>query len=162
MIVLLDKINSFKYFKESFSRIKNKRYNFKVNNDKDVGDFFESLLGKDVDNESNPDLSEIDTELKTSNGKNKTTSFTKSPCGGMSIRELVYRCGYYNGENILRLMSSITTRPNNLGLYLKVKKDRLFLMKNNKGLSYWNMDVLTKSIVGKMPNLAYINYEKKK
>ncbi len=158
----MSKIKSFKDFKESFSYIKNKPYNFKINNDKDVGDFFEGLLGKSVDNESNPDLSEIDTELKTSSGKKKTTSFTKSPCGGLSIRELVYRCGYNNGEKILRLMSSVNTRPNNLGLYLKVKKDRLFLMKNNNELSYWDMDVLIKKLIGKMPNLAYVKYEKEK
>jgi len=158
----VSEIKSLKDFKESFSYIKNKPYNFKIKHDGHVGDFFEGLLGKSVDNESSPDLSEIDTELKTSSGKKKTTSFTSSPCGGLSIRELVYRCGYNSGEKILKLNSSVNTRPNNLGLYLKVKKDRLFLMKNNNELSYWDIDVLIKKLVGKMPNLAYVKYEKEK
>ena len=35
-------------------------------------------------------------------------------------------------------------------------------MKNNKELSYWEIGVLIESLAGKMPNLAYITYEKGK
>ena len=155
------KIKAFEDFKEVFEEIKDKTYAAKLTNDKDVGDFFERLLGKDVDSDQLPDLSEINTELKTGTGKGRTTSFTKTFSGGLTTRKLLYKHGYYSG-GIKRLNSTVTTRPNNLGFYLKVKKDRLFLMKNNKELSYWEIGVLIESLAGKMPNLAYIIYEKGK
>ena len=162
------KIESFGDLLKAFKSISKQPHLFKAKNDKDVGDFFEKLLGKTVDNKEFPDLEEIETEIKTSGGKKKTTGFTKSPEGGMAIRELVDKFGYAsdlgeinkNGDTMKRLMISLNYKPNNRGFYLKVDDNKLYIMKDGEKLSWWNISTLVESIVGKMPNLAFINYTK--
>jgi hypothetical protein len=150
-----------------FNELAYRSHKFKIKNDKDAGDYFEKLLGKEVDNESLPDLEQIETEIKTSGGKKKTTAFTKSFEGGLTIRNLVDEFGYVNDDNLnknkqpaKRLMSSVTSSPNNRGFYLKVNGDKLYLMNGKDELSYWQLETLVKSIAGKMPNLAYVKYTK--
>jgi hypothetical protein len=150
-----------------FNELAFKPHKFKVKNDKDAGDYFEKLLGKKVDNVSMPDLEQIETEIKTSGGKKKTTAFTKSFEGGLTVRNLVEEFGYTNddmlnkkGQPVKRLMTSVTKSPNNRGFYLKVDGNKLYLMNGGNKLSYWYLDTLVKSIAGKMPNLAYVKYSK--
>jgi hypothetical protein len=161
-------IKSFDDLFLKFNAISNRSHNFECKNDKDAGDYFEQLLGKSVDNLSLPDLELIDTEIKTSNGKNRTTAFTKSFDGGLTIRELVEKYGYVNGDSSLnkegypvkRLMITITKNPNNRDFYLEFHGDKLYVMNKDEKLSYWYLSTLIKSIVGKMPNLAYVKYSK--
>lgn len=153
-----------------FNKIAGMKHDFQVENDKDVGDFFESLLNKGVDNLQLPDLSEIETEIKTSSGKKKTTAFTKSPDDGYSVRQLVDRFGYEDKDGKLnknnqiakRLMVSVTGKPNNRGFYLDIQNDRLYLINKEEKLCSWRLDILMESFAGKMPNLAYVNYTKDK
>lgn len=150
-----------------FDELAYKPHNFKVKNDKDAGDYFEKLLGKEVDNASLPDLEQIETEIKTSSGKKKTTAFTKCFDGGLTVRNLVEEFGYTNddrlnkkGKPVKRLMTSVTNSPNNRDFYLKADGDKLYLMNCEDKLSYWYLDTLVKNIAGKMPNLAYVKYTK--
>jgi hypothetical protein len=163
-------IKSFDDLFSKFNVISNIPHNFECKNDKDAGDYFEQLLGKSVDNLNLPDLELIDTEIKTSSGKKKTTAFTKSFDGGLTIRELVEKYGYVNDDNKLnnkgypvkRLMISVTKYSNNRGFYLEIHDDKLYVMNKDEKLSYWYLSTLIKSIAGKMPNLAYVKYSKTK
>lgn len=162
-------IKSFDDLFSKFNVISNRPHNFECKNDKDAGDYFEQLLGKSVDNLNLPDLELIDTEIKTSSGKKKTTSFTKSFDGGLTIRNLVDDFGYTNddrlnkkGQPVKRLMISITKNPNNRDFYLEFHDDKLYVMNKDEKLSYWYLSTLIKSIAGKMPNLAYVKYSKTK
>ena len=138
-------------FLQEIETIFNQRHFIDSNNDKDVGDYFESCLGKKIDNKKQPDISYLDVEIKTSSKKHLATTFTRSPD----------KYGYTDDNGVLRLMTTVTVNTNNLGFRLVVDNRKIHLMHDDIKVQCWNRSDIYKDFCGKMPHLAFVTYRKK-
>ena len=123
-----------------------------------VGDLLEQQLGKDVDNKSLPDLSEIDTELKTHWKASLTTMFTKEPKSGKS-KYIYENYSYMSEDGKRKLNMSVTVNKNGQGFYLTADEDKIKIKNDGKVLCSLVTEEIVEIANEKMPNLFFVKYD---
>tara|TARA_R100000664_G_C2713593_1_gene109512 strand:+ start:187 stop:885 length:699 start_codon:yes stop_codon:yes gene_type:complete len=154
--------NSRKDFVDQFnSNIKGRWFPLSSHGPHAVGDEFEILMGKTIDNSTACDIPEINMEIKTKFKKGKVTIMCSSP--DVPIKELGSLYGGSEGQ----LVSTVKCgRINNLGLSLGFKDDTLVMIHgqgpNATVVCKWDRSDLSSKLKRKMPNLAMIHSKKEK
>lgn len=141
---------------EKFKEIKGKPLKTTMKGDHAIGDFFEVIIGKQIDNKSKYDLEDgYEIKTKNINSKTMTTLFTKEPMFGLKAKAILDKYGYMsNGKK--RFNSTITRVPNNKNFYLEVTDSSLNVKENSDIVCGWALKNLRQKFVEKMPNIIYV------
>jgi len=160
------------YFKKKIKSLKGEVLVPKDNRDNDDGCFgraLEELLGVEENNFKSADLKTEDGvsyELKTTNGKGKTTLFSKEPAWNSNenfkkMSDFFNRYSYIPDPNFPEVRKLNTTiksdRWNNRGFKVIVKDNNLIVTHKNDGnCMQWDIKKLLSSANNKLKNLVVI------
>ena len=121
--------------------------------DTGVGHTLEHLLGVKENNLSVPDLGNIEVKGRRIGTNSLATMFTRN-AWKIHPKELIDRYGYKNGKGRLALKSTVKSKPNNRGFYVKVEQDAVRAYHEDGPIAAeWQSEVLIARLKKKMPNV---------
>ncbi len=149
-----------------FKKIKEKGYipSLRAGNT-GVGHTLEQILGLKENNIAGPDLENIELKAQRKNVSNKVTMFTFNRGAWQKKQNyIVEKYGYIDDNNRPALYCTVSNKPNQQGLFLKIdKKENLMMLSHSDNvlLAQWKLDSLIDQFEQKMPNLIVVLAESK-
>lgn len=120
----------------------------------------EILLGLRENNLQTPDLGEIEVKSQRRDSSNRVTMFTFNK-GVWKIKQkgLIQKYGYIDANGRPSLYCTVTSKPNNQGLYLKVVEDESVSLYHVDGtpIAKWRSEDLVYTFRSKMPALVIVS-----
>ena len=126
--------------------------------DTGIGYTLESLLGISENNLKLPDFGSVEIKSQRNDASNRVTMFTfNRGVWKLKQRQLIETYGYVDTKGRPSLYCTVSTRPNNQGLFLKVERSVIKLYQPNKTLiADWHGEHLISAFKKKMPALVMI------
>ena len=123
-----------------------------------IGYTLESLLGINENNLKLPDLGSIELKSQRNGVSNRVTMFTfNRGAWKLKQRQLIETYGYTDTEGRPSLYCTVSIRPNNQGLFLKVKQSGIRLYQLDRTLiAAWHGGHLISAFKRKMPALVMV------
>lgn len=125
-----------------------------------IGYTLEILLGLRENNLQTPDLGEIEVKSQRRDSSNRVTMFTFNK-GVWKIKQkgLIQKYGYIDANGRPSLYCTVTSKPNNQGLYLKVVEDESVSLYHVDGtpIAKWRSEDLVYTFRSKMPALVIVS-----
>lgn len=125
-----------------------------------IGYTLEILLGLRENNLQTPDLGEIEVKSQRRDSSNRVTMFTFNK-GVWKIKQkgLIQKYGYIDANGRPSLYCTVTSKPNNQGLYLKVVEDESVSLYHVDGtpIAPWRSEDLVYTFRSKMPALVIVS-----
>lgn len=123
-----------------------------------IGYTLETLLGLKENNLKSPDFGEIEVKSQRKAVSNRVTMFTfNRGVWKIKQRELIETYGYLDTNGRSALYCTVTSQPNNQGLYVKVEQTavRLFHV-NGTLIAEWPAERVLEAFRKKMPTLVLV------
>ncbi len=131
--------------------------------DTGVGKTFEGLLGIKENNDQKADYKGIEIKCKRAKkgvSSGKITLFQQGPQWASKIpwKDRIRVLGRLGDNGLYSLYSQVTTKPNNLGLWLKVLNTghRVHLLKNEDVIGCWSFAMLEKRLLEKHSRAVFV------
>lgn len=123
-----------------------------------IGYTLESLLGITENNLKLPDLGSVELKSQRNGVSNRVTMFTfNRGVWKLRRRKLIETYGYIDTEGRPSLYCTVSTHPNNQGLFLKVEQSDIRLYQLDKTLiAEWHGEHLVSVFKEKMPALVMV------
>lgn len=123
-----------------------------------IGYTLESLLGIDENNLKLPDLGSVELKSQRNGASNRVTMFTfNRGAWKLKQRQLIETYGYVDTEGRSSLYCTVSIRPNNQGLFLRIKQNDIRLYQLDKTLiAEWHGEHLVSTFKKKMPALVMV------
>lgn len=142
-------------------------------NPKDVGDTFEAALGISANNSKLADFKDtIEIKTKQSNSNTKDTLFSQVPnweiSNTISAKDMILTYGYpskkekYACEDFIDLYVTVSNKPNQQGLFLKVDESRELIIQyainDNRIIetAVWKFEDVEKRLYSKHPETLWV------
>jgi len=130
--------------------------------DTGVGYTLENLLGKEEDNGNSPDFGHLgELKGKRKKSKCKVTSTSLAPYWHSSLRDALNKYGYPTikknnkgeSEERISLYSTIKAKPNNLGLRVEIRGDKVYVLDaDNMAVAEWEIGAIKHALKRKFRN----------
>ena len=123
-----------------------------------IGYTLESLLGISENNLKLPDLGGVELKSQRNGVSNRVTMFTfNRGAWKLKQRQLIETYGYVNTRGRPSLYCTVSIRPNNQGLFLRVKQNDIRLYQLDRTLiAEWHGEHLVSTFKKKMPSLVMV------
>ena len=140
--------------KEQLSEIHQRGYILSLRkSDTGVGYTLEQLLGVEENNLQAPDLGNIEVKGRRIGTESLATIFTRN-AWKIHPKELIETYGYEDKQRRLALKSTVNSKPNKRGFYVKVEQDAVRIYHQDGHLAAeWQLEDLIGILKEKMPNV---------
>jgi hypothetical protein len=141
--------------------------------DTGVGFTLESLLGIQANSSKNPDYKGIELKTKRMSATTRSNLFSQVPDWKLSDcksgLEVLNRVGYQDtGRNRLALYVTVSSTPNQQGLFFKVDEENFNLQSMRKleegriePINYWDLELLKERLLHKHAETFWVSVKKK-
>ena len=141
--------------------------------DTGVGFTLESLLGIEANSSKNPDYKGIELKTKRMSATTRSNLFSQVPDWKLSDcksgLEVLKRVGYEDtGRKRLALYVTVSSTPNQQGLFFKVDEENFNLQSMRKlkegrieTINYWDLELLKERLLHKHAETFWVNVKKK-
>jgi hypothetical protein len=141
--------------------------------DTGVGFTLESMLGISANSSKNPDYKGIELKTKRVSAKTRSNLFSQVPDWKMSScksgLEVLNRVGYVDqARNRLALYVTVSSTPNQQGLFFKVDEEEFNLQSMHKSsdgkispVNYWDLELLKERLLHKHSETFWVDVKKK-